>query len=495
MTGNSPIKENMMLKRNSQLKKYHLGFSLIEMLVAVFIFSIGLLAVASLQAKLVSHGATNKESNIAESLAKQKMEELRRRGFDFLPANGSDTPSSFNSDFNSTFTRKWTISNGPTIDSRLVTVTMSWKDKNNLNRNFSILSYITKFDPVDFADLTLPPGTTSDPINTIVNWKPGGNYYKKDVIVKYKDSNGETKYYMSNNDHADAWNATDPGNDTTNWALVNFIQGTLQWTPNNATTHSVCELRFGDFNSLPVKLTDPEVTAFGTKNNGSIDPSEINGGITTRRCSPNMLSGIGVLSTKYACALKAGESKKLFVQCEIEDGSGGTTIMGPVGPYSSTQNDVNLSLCQNGGSCIMTTPAPTAVPTATPITTPTAVPTATPVVTATSVPTPTSSATPKPSATVQITINMANSNKKNGTSCTLQVLTAGTVCAASSWSTAAVSSGNGTDTRNYSTTCTLTGSSADINLQCGNTTKNTWSGWISKTITPGNTTTYTFNGF
>jgi type IV pilus modification protein PilV len=505
--------------------KNHLGFSMLEMLVAMVILSVGLLAIAGLQTKLISYGANSKENNVAESLAKQKMEQLRRAGFNFLPTpapgntsiSASDTPSSFNSDFTATFNRTWTISNGPTAANyRLVSVAVSWVNSANITKNVTLFSYITQFDPLDFANLTVPPGLATSPISTITDWKPGGYNYKKDVIVKYKDTNGDTKYYMSNSTHTDDYALTDPGTSSA-WSLVDFVQGILQWTPNNTTTHSVCEIRLGDFATTPVKLTDPEVTAFGTKPNGSIDPSAINPAATTRRCSPNMLSGVGILSTQYACAIKAGESKKLFVQCEIEDGSGGTTTMGPIGPYSSSQTGVNLNLCQNSGSCVSSTPAPTAVPTASPVPTatpvatatpiPTATPTASPVSTTTPVattspaptvtptPAPGATATPIPPATLQITIDMANSNKKDGTSCTIQVLTTGTVCAASSWSTVAVASGSGTAQRNYSTTCTLTGSTANINLQCGNSSTNSYSGWIPLTLTPGNTTTQTFNNF
>jgi len=57
--------------------KRHAGISLVEVLVAVVVFAIGLLAIAALQGKLVRGGADAKARTVAANLAEQQMEQFR----------------------------------------------------------------------------------------------------------------------------------------------------------------------------------------------------------------------------------------------------------------------------------------------------------------------------------------------------------------------------------------------------------------------------------
>jgi type IV pilus modification protein PilV len=64
------------------MKKNHLrpgqaGFSLLEVLIAVVLLSIGLLALASLQLSLIRSSGSSKEQTVALSLAKDKLEQMR----------------------------------------------------------------------------------------------------------------------------------------------------------------------------------------------------------------------------------------------------------------------------------------------------------------------------------------------------------------------------------------------------------------------------------
>ena len=88
------------------------GFSLIEVLVAAAVLSLGLLALASLQVSLVRTSADSKAYSVALSLAKDKLEELRTfndvrgpRSYQSL-TDGTDAPGNVGG---VEYTRGWTV--------------------------------------------------------------------------------------------------------------------------------------------------------------------------------------------------------------------------------------------------------------------------------------------------------------------------------------------------------------------------------------------------
>lgn len=97
----------------------NLGFSLIEVLLAVAVMSFGLLALASLQNSLMRSSANSKAQSVALSLAKDKLEDLR--AYRDTPAyqaltDGSDVPDSDSTTAGTqtfggvAYERTWTIS-------------------------------------------------------------------------------------------------------------------------------------------------------------------------------------------------------------------------------------------------------------------------------------------------------------------------------------------------------------------------------------------------
>ena len=121
------------------------GFTLIEALIAIAIFSIGILAVAQLQLWNTKNNTTGNITTMATLLARQQMEMLKNVA-DVTTLNpGADPNNPVDADGNSggIFTRTWNVSNplgGST--SRLLTVTVSW---NRLGQNRSVvLTSITR---------------------------------------------------------------------------------------------------------------------------------------------------------------------------------------------------------------------------------------------------------------------------------------------------------------------------------------------------------------
>ncbi len=486
--------------------KYHLGFSLLEMLVALVVFSSGLLALASFQTTMLSQGSLSKEKAIGDFYAKQKMEQLRRAGFNNLPQVTATANTDTITDQSASYNRTWSIANGPVSNERLVKVVVSWTDRFNMAKSVELVSYISKFDQLDFANLAYTAGASSSPIATIKDWKKEQSW-GRDVIVKFKGPNDTVpRYYIS---PTDGYNFNYDGTSTADalnssfWTEVMFVEGTLTWTPNSTTTHSVCELRFGDFNSTRPNHDTDEITSFGTKTNGNnvvtydataINPNInplINGAINTsykpRRCSPNLLSGIGVLTSKYACYLKSGETaKQIYAQCEIEDGNGGTAWAGPMSSpstgFTAAQTGFNISLAQ-------TTAVPTAVPTPTP--TPVGTPVGTPLPTAVATPTP----TPLPKAVIAVVVNMSftsdkTNNYKDSTTCSIPTLVDAD-CGSVSWSTNPTGNVE-VSTRNYGATCTITGPNPSAKISCKNSRQSAVLQGPTA-LSPGSTTTFTFN--
>jgi len=103
--------------RNTRLSKNNRGFTLLEAVIAMAIFSIGILAVGSMQLWNTKNNTTGNFTTQATMLAREKIEELKTVSDLTALANGNDTIG--------IYTRTWEPSN-LTGTSRKLTVTVSW---------------------------------------------------------------------------------------------------------------------------------------------------------------------------------------------------------------------------------------------------------------------------------------------------------------------------------------------------------------------------------
>ena len=103
--------------KNTRLSKNNRGFTLLEAVIAMGIFSIGILAVGSMQLWNTRNNSTGNFTTEATMLARQKIEELKTVSDLTALSNGSDTIGMY--------TRTWAPSN-LSATARILTVTVEW---------------------------------------------------------------------------------------------------------------------------------------------------------------------------------------------------------------------------------------------------------------------------------------------------------------------------------------------------------------------------------
>jgi prepilin-type N-terminal cleavage/methylation domain-containing protein len=155
--------------------KRHRGFSLIEVLIAVVVLSIGLLALAALQARLARGGAESKIQTVALSIAQERIEEFRNFGFradyqeiDSEPAEVIERQGAGGALTRSVEVTRWVwdtstqafvqaASNTDTVGPREfkeITVNVGWTDADGSARSVVLRDLISAAAPADAA-LTL----------------------------------------------------------------------------------------------------------------------------------------------------------------------------------------------------------------------------------------------------------------------------------------------------------------------------------------------------
>ena len=104
------------------------GFTLVEVLIALTIFTIGILAVATMQTSSIRYNSSARLSSEAVFQAERKVEELLAGSYAAL--NGGDQT-------NGPHTLNWTVTNQGTHSTIVVTVT--WKEPGG-NKSYTLTS-------------------------------------------------------------------------------------------------------------------------------------------------------------------------------------------------------------------------------------------------------------------------------------------------------------------------------------------------------------------
>ncbi len=109
------------------MRRRHLdaGFSLIEVMLSVFIFTVGMLALVRLQSFVIQGSRDAQDVDLATNITAAKLEDLMLLDFDLLVA-GSEGYNYDGSSGGSYFTTSWTVSG---TDLKTVVVTTTWSDR------------------------------------------------------------------------------------------------------------------------------------------------------------------------------------------------------------------------------------------------------------------------------------------------------------------------------------------------------------------------------
>ncbi len=143
------------------MKQLNKGFSLVEVLIAMAVMALGLLAVASFQTELLNESGTSKARGEALALAQQRLDEFRNYTTsindeaDFITTYATVTTPLTESitGVNAVFTRGYTITSSTTGSTRDIQVTVGWSDRRGENQNVSLNTKVAWESPRSVGDV------------------------------------------------------------------------------------------------------------------------------------------------------------------------------------------------------------------------------------------------------------------------------------------------------------------------------------------------------
>ncbi len=98
------------------------GFTLVELLIALFILTVVLLAISSMVYSIMRSTSSSRETSVATNLMQDKMETLKNMNLATL-APGTDTVTAGSLTYN----RQWSITTAGNV--RTITITITWNSQ------------------------------------------------------------------------------------------------------------------------------------------------------------------------------------------------------------------------------------------------------------------------------------------------------------------------------------------------------------------------------
>lgn len=100
------------------------GFTLIEIMIAVFLLTTALLATVALTTTIIKSNALSQTATTATTLAKDKIEDLKATAYASL-SGGTDSWNAAGTASGTYYTRTWTVT-GTSPNPKTITVTVNW---------------------------------------------------------------------------------------------------------------------------------------------------------------------------------------------------------------------------------------------------------------------------------------------------------------------------------------------------------------------------------
>jgi len=120
------------MRRKQGSRADNAGFSFIDVMVALFVLTIGVLALADLQIASSKGNSSIKSTGNASNIAEKKLEEIKGMVYANVAA---EAPTEVLDPSGATFTREVQVTaNSPIANTKTVTVIVTWTDKNGAHK-------------------------------------------------------------------------------------------------------------------------------------------------------------------------------------------------------------------------------------------------------------------------------------------------------------------------------------------------------------------------
>jgi prepilin-type N-terminal cleavage/methylation domain-containing protein len=122
--------------------KNHCGFTLLEVVIALFLFLVTVVGLASVTVSVIRGNDLSQQLKGATNLAQDKIEDLKRKGYDHAEME-QDTHQDTGNPISAIYNRTWTVKEDTPIEGvKTVTVKVEWNVRGL--RNVEVVTFLTR---------------------------------------------------------------------------------------------------------------------------------------------------------------------------------------------------------------------------------------------------------------------------------------------------------------------------------------------------------------